>query len=507
MGKKVLLINPDIPSLRTWRLNLPMSLLYVGSYLSHKGYSVHIIDKCNIEDTNNFFSRIKQELGNTIAVGLSVMTEQVSNAIEVSRYIREVNPSLPIIWGGVHPTLYPEQTARADYVDFVVRGEGEITAYELLQAIEQGATFEDVKGIAFQGSKCQEVTIIGSREFMDINELPPLEWGLLEGIKSNTSITEIAELTGRGLYLQTSRGCPHRCTFCIDPVLKIGYRYRRADLVLKDIEKLLDLGVDRICFIDDNFFTNKSRLIEILNGVERKGLNFKWFGNVRADYFTPHYLNLGLLSKVKQCGCERVSIGAESGSQRILDKLKKDITREDILKAAKLLNKVGISCDFSFMMGLPGEEENDIKSTLRLTEEIRRIDTSSHFGIIGPQIYRPYPGSELYFECLKWGMKEPNALDGWANSPYLKGEFDLKKSDQDMFPWVKYPLEELSNLAFYAWLSGIKLRFPLLNKLLRRIGSIRCRKLYFKYPVLKRIHNILSKNRRLVKFMARKRAM
>ena len=439
MDKKVLLINPDIPSLRTWRLNLPMSLLYVGTYLSHKGYSVHIVDKCNIEDTSNFFSRIKQELGNTIAVGLSVMTEQVANAIEVSRYIRELNPSTPIIWGGVHPTLYTEQTVRAGYVDFAVIGEGEITAYELLQAIEHGMSFKEVRGIAFQESKCQEVIITGSREFMDINELPPLDWGLLEGIKPNTSLIEASELTGRGLFIQTSRGCPHQCTFCIDPVLKIRYRYREADLVLKDIEKLLELGIDRIYFIDDNFFTNKSRLIEILNGVERRGLNFKWFGNVRADYFTPNYLNLELLSKVKQCGCERVSIGAESGSQKILDKLKKNITPEDILKAAELLDKVGIKCDFSFMMGLPGEEINDIKSTLRVIEEIRKIDTSSHFGIIGPQIYRPYPGSELYFECLKLGMKEPNALEGWVNSPYLKGEFDLKNSDQDMFSWAEYP--------------------------------------------------------------------
>ena len=507
MEKKVLLINPNIPSLRTWRLNLPMSLLYVGTYLSRKGYRVDIVDGCNIEDKSIFFSSIKQELGGSIAVGLTVMTEQVANAIEVSRYIRELNPSVPIIWGGVHPTLYTEQTVSAGYVDYTVVGEGEITAYELLQAIEDGQSFNEVKGIAFQDSDTGKVIVTGSRELMDVNELPSLDWGLMEGIKPGVSIKEASELTGRGLFIQTSRGCPHQCTFCIDPVLKIRYRFREADLVLKDIENLLKLGTDRIYFIDDNFFTNKSRLLEILNGVERRGLNFKWFGNVRADYFTPHYLNLELLSKVKQCGCERVSIGAESGSQRILDKLKKNITPEQILNAARLLDKVGIKCDFSFMTGLPGEEVDDIKSTLRVIEEIRKIDSASYFGIIGPQIYRPYPGSELYFECLKSGMKEAETLEGWINNPYLKGEFDLKNSDQEMFPWVNYPLEELSKLAFYAWLSGIKLRFPLLNKLLRKIGSIRCRKLYFKYPVLKRIHNILSKNKRLVKFMARKRAM
>lgn len=507
MAKKVLLINPDIPSLRTWRLNLPMSLLYIGSYLLDKGYSVRIIDNCNIEDNSVFFSRINQELGDSMAVGITVMTEQVANAIEVSRYIRELNPSIPIIWGGVHPTLYTEQTVRAGYVDYAVVGEGEITAYELLRAIENNQSCNRIKGIAFQDRDTGKVTVTGSREFMDVNELPSLDWGLLEGIQPGVSVKEASELTGRGLFIQTSRGCPHQCTFCIDPVLKIRYRYREADLVLNDIENLLRLGTDRIYFIDDNFFTNKSRLLQILKRVEERGLQFKWFGNVRADYFTPNYLTLEVLSRVKRCGCERVSIGAESGSQRVLDKLKKNITPEQILDAARLLDKVGIKCDFSFMMGLPGEEIDEIKSTLRVIEEIRKIDSSSYFGIVGPQIYRPYPGSELYFECLKSGMKEPGTLEGWINNPYLKGEFDLKNSDQEMFPWVNYPLEELSKLAFYAWLSGIKLRFPLINGLLRKIGSMRCKKLYFKYPVLKKMHGVLTKNRTLVKFMARKKAM
>jgi radical SAM superfamily enzyme YgiQ (UPF0313 family) len=461
---------------------------------------------CNVENADDFYGRIKQELDNCIAVGLTVMTEQVAHAIEVSRYIRKLNPSIPIIWGGVHPTLYTEQTVRADYVDFAVVGEGEITAYELLQTIENGQNYTDVKGIAFQDSN-KEVIMTGGREFIDVNELPSLDWGLLEGIKPGISVKEASELTGRGLFTQTSRGCPHQCTFCIDPVLKIRYRYREAELVLKDIEELLELGIDRIYFIDDNFFTNKNRLLKILDGVEERGLKFKWFGNVRADYFTPNYLTLEVLSRVKRCGCERVSIGAESGSQKILDKLKKNITPEQILRAAELLDKTGIKCDFSFMMGLPGEEIGDIRSTLQIVEKIRKMDSYSNFGIIGPQIYRPYPGSKLYFECLEAGMKEPNTLEEWIDNPYLKGEFDLKNSEQELFPWVNYPLEELSKLAFYAWLSGIKLRFPLINKLLRIIGAFRCRKLYFRFPVLMRVYKFFTRNRSLVKFMARKKDM
>ena len=124
MSKKVLLINPHIASLRTWRLNVPVGLLYLGSYLSHKGYNVYILDACNVEKKSELLERLKQELSDAMVVGLSVMTDQVANAIEISRYIRERNPSLPIIWGGVHPTLYPELTAKSEYVDFVVLGEG-----------------------------------------------------------------------------------------------------------------------------------------------------------------------------------------------------------------------------------------------------------------------------------------------------------------------------------------------------------------------------------------------
>jgi radical SAM superfamily enzyme YgiQ (UPF0313 family) len=108
MDKKILLIYPIFAErLRIGLPNLPMSLMYVGSYLTHKGYKVKILDLNNM-DKNDSLKRIKNELNNVIAVGISVMSAQVPNALEISKYIKQIDPSIPVIWGGVHPTLYPE---------------------------------------------------------------------------------------------------------------------------------------------------------------------------------------------------------------------------------------------------------------------------------------------------------------------------------------------------------------------------------------------------------------
>ena len=476
MSNKVLLINPRHPK-RLVRLNIPLGLLYVGTYISQRGYEVNIIDVNNFDHTRQFFNKLEAELDSTLAVGLSVMTAQIPSAMEISRYVRQINPSIPIIWGGIHPTFYPEQVAGSDYADFAVKREGEITALELLTAIKEDSDPGQVNGISFKSG--QKVITTEDRQPLDINQLPPLAWNLVEDIRSIGNLAEVAKRSGIGLPVLTSRGCPHRCKFCINPVLKLKYRCREADLVLKDIEGIINLGVDCISFFDEDLFANRRRLVEIIDGIEKRGLKFRWFAATRVDYFNDNRINMDLVARIKESGCQQLGFGAESGSQRILDYLKKDITIEDTLNAARMMNQVGIDATFSFMIGLPGEGADDIKQTLQLITRISGINNS--FRILGPFIYRPYPGSELYLECLKSGMKEHATLEEWATSPYIGSE--IRPGDYQMFPWVQYPMEDLTRLIFYSWLSGLKLRYPPLTRLARTIGSLRCRRLFFKWPV------------------------
>lgn len=501
MSKKVLLINPRFPEEITL-FNLPVGLLCLGSWLIRNGYEVSILDALHFADMSVLFRRIASEMADALCVGLSVMSAQIPNALQISRFVRQYNSSIPIVWGGVHPTLYPEQTAKSEFVDFVVRGEGEITLSELLQAIEEGNLQpNDIKGLAFKTGN-SNVTLTPEQEPLDINELPPMEWKLVESLKPGSSLKEISELAQYGLPILTSKGCPHRCTFCINSVLRERFRHRRTDLVVSDIKRVLTLRVERIWFVDEIFFANKRGVKELVDAIEKEGLHFRWFASVRPDYFRPGYLGSEeFLLRVKRSGCEVVGTGAESGSQRILDMLKKDITVEDTLNMARCLSKAGIKANFSFMIGLPAEEESDYKKTLQLIEEIVKIDYS--FFILGPQIYRPYPGSQLYLECLKQGLKEPTTLEEWANSPYIHAEYSRQSYyEHSLYPWVKYP-GDLTDLVFYATLSGVRPGWKPVTKLLRFIGHIRCRRYYFKYPVAKKIYGWL-RGSKIENFMRRK---
>jgi len=488
MKTGVLLINPHLTE-KSIVFNVPVSLVYLGSWLSHKGYEVHILDAVNMNDKANLFQNVESGLEGALCVGLSVMSAQIPGALEISKFIRQCNPNIPIIWGGVHPTLYPEQTARSEFVDFVVRGEGEITLCELLEKIKRDDPQPDsIPGIAFKTDN-NKVILTAEREFLDINESPPVDWNLVKSLKPDSTLQEIAQATKYGLPLLSSRGCPHRCTFCFSSIAKVKYRCRLTDLVLQDIEKVISLGVNRMWFVDENVLANRKGVKKLLDNIEDRKLNFKWFTSARADYFRYQYLSPENLLQLKECGCEIVAIGAESGSQRILDMLKKNITIEDTLNAAKRLNEAGIQGKFSFMIGLPGETDTDYKQTLQLIDKIMKINDS--FEILGPQIYRPYPGSELYFECLRQGLKEPTSVNEWSNSPYIQLEYSRRSYyNKALYPWVEYS-GDLTNLVFYAGLLGINLRWKPITKLVRLIASIRCRKFYFKYPLGKKIFGLI----------------
>jgi len=489
-GRKIVLVYASLPE-RLPTLSFPIGPLYVGSYLDNMGYDVSILDANNYRSDWDFFDTLAREAEASLAVGLSVMTAQVPSALKISRFVKSLSPSIPVVWGGVHPSLFPEQTVQSQYVDYVVRDEGEDSMLELLKALQGEMAFDTVNGIAFL-SDVDQAVVTTSREVMDLDDMPPVKWSLLESIKPGRRLTiaDIGELTGRGVYLQTGRGCPHRCTFCINSVLKNGYRDKRSDLVLRDIKELTDLGVDRIWFTDENFFTSKRRVGEILDGIERDDLRFKWFATIRANYIGPKYVDDALLARLKRDGCEMLAIGAESGSQKILDMLKKDITVQDTLAAAHRLAQAGFKASFSFMTGLPSEEKEDILKTLGLIEDITRVDTSLSFRILGPQVYRPYPGSDLYSECLSFGMKEPTTLEEWAGSLYIRSETVLSP---EAYPWIRHSSKFINNVVFYGNLLGNRLRFKILTRFLRRIAALRCRHLFFSLPIERLVYRLVMK--------------
>lgn len=487
-NRKVLLINPGFPT-RPLRLIIPMGLLHLGTHLFHQGYEVNILEANNASHGRQFWDKLERELDDAVVVGLSVMTAQVASAVEIAAEVRRLAPAVPIIWGGVHATLYPEQVAGSSYADFAVRGDGEVTTTNLLAAIEQGANPAMVRGIAFKSES--GVITTEAAEPVDIRKSPHPEWNLVADIREIGDMVEVARRTGVGLPIMTSRGCPHRCAFCINSVLDVQYRYRETGAVMEDIERILELGVTQISFFDEDLFANRKMLTEIIGEIERKKLKFRWFASARVDYFKEKHISPELLARIAASGCQQLGLGVESGSQRVLDRLKKDITVADTVTVARRLSDAGIDATFSFMAGMPGETEDDIVQTLRLATSISAINDT--FRILGPFVYRPYPGSELYGQCLEQGMHEPASLEEWASSPYVGTEINPR--DYHLFPWVQYPMKDLTRLIFYCWMSGLRLRYSFLTRIARRIGKWRCYHLQFGWPVELMVMRFLQKMR------------
>ncbi|OGY46834.1 MAG: hypothetical protein A3J62_03670 [Candidatus Buchananbacteria bacterium RIFCSPHIGHO2_02_FULL_38_8] len=415
---KAILINPPFNIVKdNYDSSVSVGLLSIATYLESKGVDIEIIDGAR---QPNYIDLIKEKIKDCNYVGISAMTTQISNALAVSRLIKEINPDCKVVFGGTHSTFFVKDTASHPLVDIVGFGEGEITFYEIVQ----GNNLDEIKGIAYK--KDGEVVINPPRELHNPASMPLFNWELVDREVLHR-ISIVPSLT--------SRGCPHRCTFCINAILKNHWRFRTVEQVLKDLEiiKQKEYFKNKVLrFWDENFFVDIDRAKKIIDGMIERNLIIPWETTVRADYIQEGKVDDEFMAKLKESGCYLLSFGAESGSPNILKKIKKDITPEQILNSAKMCLRHGIIPQYSFMIGLPGESKKDMMMTLELIDQLVKL--SDKVQILGPQAFRPYPGSELYDECLVAGWQAPQTLEQWAHLV----ENELNYLTVQKFPWVKY---------------------------------------------------------------------
>ncbi|MBI5765767.1 B12-binding domain-containing radical SAM protein, partial [Candidatus Falkowbacteria bacterium] len=297
-------------------------------------------------------------------------------------------------------------------------GEGEQTLLE----IASGKNLEQIKGVAYK--KDEQIITNPARPLGDPSQMPLFNWNLvakevLENLKLVPTLT--------------SRGCPHRCTFCINAILKNRWRPRTVEQVLADLKIIKGnkyLTGKNLRFWDENFFVDINRAKAITVGMIDHNLVMPWETTVRVSYLKAGMIDEEFLALLSQSGCYLLSFGAESGSPRILEKIQKDITPEEIINSAKLCLKYKIIPQYSFMIGLPGETKADMMMTLKLIDQL--IKLSDKVQILGPQAFRPYPGSALYQECLASGWQEPSSLEQWGR--LIKNELNYLNIEN--YPWV-----------------------------------------------------------------------
>ncbi|MBU2472664.1 B12-binding domain-containing radical SAM protein [Patescibacteria group bacterium] len=416
---KVLLINPAFNiNKENYDSSISVGLLSIATYLDSQSIKVSIIDGVRQKD---YLKLVEEKVKDCDYVGISVMTTQIPHALKVSRLVKEINPDCKIIWGGPHPSFFIKQTSSHYLIDMVCYGEGELTMLDIVN----NRPLAEINGIAYQ--KDDQIIVNQSRELHDPKKMPLFNWNLVpKEILSNLHL--IPSLT--------SRGCPHRCTFCINAILKNRWRTRTAEQVLNDLEIIKSREYfkgKKLRFWDENFFVDIKRAKKVIDGMIQKDLIIPWETTVRANYLKEGMIDEEFIRKLKQSGCYLLSFGAESGCPRILKKIKKDIMPEDVINSAKMCLKHGIIPQYSFMAGLPGETRNEVMETLRLIDQL--VKMGDQVQILGPQAFRPYPGSELYKECLASGWQEPKSLDQWGET--IKDE--LNYLDISKFPWLDNP--------------------------------------------------------------------
>ena len=418
---KIILFFPKYES--SGAMLLPMSVLSVAAPLVGNGYDVKIIDQ---RADNNWKETILNEFKNSPSIfGVSALTgKQISYGLEVSKFVKE-NSNVPIVWGGVHASLLPYQTLKNPFIDFIVVGEGEETFLELAESLKQKKSIASIKGLGHK--KDNKIIINNLREFVDINSLPEIPYNL---ININNYISETSFATGKpakNIAFYTSRGCPHRCGFCYNKEFNKGkWRGKSAEKVFNEIKYLVDnYQINSFDIEDDEFFVDTERARKICQLIIQNNLNIEIFTSCRVNYVANN-MDDTYLALLYRAGFRTLSFGVESGSERIIELMHKDIKFEQVFLTIEKLKRAGINSKYYFMAGFPTETIEDLYQTTDLILKMKKLDPQIR--IPSWRFFTPYPGTDLYNLAIKEGWHPPQTLEEWANydfrtitMPWMKG--------------------------------------------------------------------------------------
>ena len=373
----VLLLSPPSPSPyahRDVKLD-PLGIGYLSAFLKSNGYSVAIMDlwvnQLNPATINDFVSRYSPKI-----IGISTKTVNFENGVKIAEIIKKISDDIVIIFGGYHVTFVDEEALTQNKaIDIVVRGEGEYTILELVDHfLHNIGTLNEIDGITYRDNG----EIIRTRDRVLICDLDSLPFPDRISIKKDVP-----------MGVQTSRGCPGKCIFCSARGLSGGrYRQRTAENIVSEVEVLLNRGANHIFFQDDTITIDLKRLNKILDLIEKKGLRFKWNAESRVDAIEK---DPSIIRRMINAGCVGLQFGIESGSQMILDFIRKNISIEQIYNAVTLVGREGIELRCSFLIGHPFETYDTMLETVNLAKDIIDLGAMSMLAVVCP-----FPGSSIF---------------------------------------------------------------------------------------------------------------
>jgi anaerobic magnesium-protoporphyrin IX monomethyl ester cyclase len=440
--QRVVLYNP-----RAVFYTMPLALIALASSLDRNDVEVVIVDGRLESDPVQAVVEAARE---AVCLGVSVLTgAPIHDAIAVSRAVKAANGDCTVVWGGWHPSLFPDECLEEPAVDIAVVGQGEETFRAIVRRLCAGER---------PSGRC------GGSALRDLNALPRHDYSLIP-------VERYFALKGRRqLDYISSQGCRFRCAFCADPaVYARGWTGLAPERIADDIGELQQrYGLDEVAFQDETFFTHRSRVEQLADELLARGVSVTWTATLRADQACR--MGEPLLKKCVRAGLRRVMVGVESGSQQTLDRLKKDLRLDQVAETAAMCARHDLGAIFNFIVGFPEEDDASIDATLRLAKQLRathpRFETPIFY-------YRPYPGNPIADAARASGYEFPRGLTEWADFDYVGGRG----------PWISperwQQVERFKFYARHAWQPGAW-RWPL-----RATSRWRCNRDWYAFPVEK----------------------
>jgi radical SAM superfamily enzyme YgiQ (UPF0313 family) len=379
----------------------PPGLGYIAAVLEQRGVNVKVLD-ANAEGISSELKlndRLKSMSNSPSFIGITATTSIIQNALDVAAQCKKVYPSSLIVFGGIHATVLPEDVLATDHVDYVIRGEGENSFWQLISEEDK----DSILGLSYrQNGKFYHN--LDAPIIKDLDSLPFPAYHLLPMKKYHPALGSYRRLPAINMVI--NRGCPGRCTFCYGQFLGQKLRTRSAESIVEEIKLLhKDYGIREISFYDDNFTTRKKEISKFCSLLINNNMDISWSCFSRVDF-----VNEDLLKLMKRAGCHQICYGIESGSEKILKNIKKRTSLKIAKETVALTKKIGIEARVTFMFGNPGETEESMQKTIDFSISLKP-------DMVVYNITTPYPGTEMY----EWADK----------NNYLKTK-----------DWPKYDLSE-----------------------------------------------------------------
>jgi radical SAM superfamily enzyme YgiQ (UPF0313 family) len=467
---------------------MPLSLLALGALLEDR-HDYAIVDGNLNRDALQTIDRMVQDGADTLAI--TVMPgPQLADAVPLSKELKSRHPDLRIVWGGYFPTQHWDVCLKSGYVDYVVRGHGEVTFLSLLDRLATGENPNDLPGLAY--------CLPDGMPFTNPTAPIPHPDVMPEFPYHRIDMQRYARASFMGkrtLAHHSSYGCPFFCNFCA-VVNMVGGRWlaQSAERTANVTRRLVtDYGADAVEFYDNNFFVHEARTVDFAERI--LDLDIGWWGDARIDTLLRYSDRSWEL--MRDAGLRMVFMGAESGSDETLKRMNKggSASTEKTLFIAEKMRGYGIVPEFSFVMGNPPDPEGDVESTLAFIRKVKRVNP--HTEII-MYVYTPVPlAGELYEEAKSEGFAFPQTLEQWISDDWQ--DFAQRRSAQ--IPWLADPLRrrlrdfERVLSAYYPTITNPNLRGAR-RMLLRAASAWRYHLGIYQYPLeLRSMQRLLAYQR------------